>query len=136
MLRQKIFLTSKSNSARRSNALQAYKLWRVMDEMDQRLAEGFCLSRLAQVAQLSECHFNRIFKRAIGNVSLAALYSLANIRRKGFASRDRPQRYRHRVRDWLFKLMPVLTSLSRRGGSYAQRVSPHVGFGPLCRFCG
>lgn len=66
MLRQKIFLTSKSNSARRSNALQAYKLWRVIDEMDQRLAEGFCLSRLAQVAQLSECHFNRICKRATG----------------------------------------------------------------------
>jgi len=51
---------------RRSNALQAYKLRRVIDLMNQRLAEAFCLVDLAEAAQLSEYHFSRLFKRATG----------------------------------------------------------------------
>jgi AraC family transcriptional regulator len=53
-------------AGRRSNALQAYKLRRVIDLMNQHLAHDFSLARLAQVAQLSEYHFSRLFKRATG----------------------------------------------------------------------
>ena len=53
-------------TGRRSNALQAYKLRRVLDLMNQRLAQDFSLATLAQAAQLSEYHFSRLFKRATG----------------------------------------------------------------------
>lgn len=53
-------------AGRRSNALQAYKLRRVIDLMDRRLAESFSLADLAEAAQLSEYHFSRLFKRATG----------------------------------------------------------------------
>ncbi|ATH81597.1 AraC family transcriptional regulator [Ectopseudomonas mendocina] len=53
-------------TGRRSNALQAYKLRRVVDLMNQHLAQDFSLSSLAQAAQLSEYHFSRLFKRATG----------------------------------------------------------------------
>ncbi|TLX56208.1 AraC family transcriptional regulator [Stutzerimonas nosocomialis] len=52
--------------ARRGNALQAHKLRRVIELMNQRLAEDFCLANLARAAQLSEYHFSRLFKRATG----------------------------------------------------------------------
>lgn len=51
---------------RHSNALQAYKLRRVIDVMNQHLAETFSLGALADVAQLSEYHFSRLFKQATG----------------------------------------------------------------------
>ncbi|WP_421684612.1 helix-turn-helix domain-containing protein [Stutzerimonas urumqiensis] len=51
---------------RRSNALQAYKLRRVTEAMNLRLAEAFSLADFAAAAQLSECHFSRLFKRATG----------------------------------------------------------------------
>lgn len=54
------------NPARRSNALQAYKLRRVIDTMNARLAEEFSLAYLADVAELSAYHFSRLFKRATG----------------------------------------------------------------------
>ncbi|MBA1275418.1 helix-turn-helix domain-containing protein [Stutzerimonas azotifigens] len=53
-------------TTRRSNALQAYKLRRVIDMMNARLAEDFSLAQLAEAAQLSEYHFSRLFKRATG----------------------------------------------------------------------
>lgn len=51
---------------RRSNALQAHKLRRVTEAMNLRLAEAFSLADFAAAAQLSECHFSRLFKRATG----------------------------------------------------------------------
>jgi len=51
---------------RRSNALQAYKLRRVLEAMEQGLAQPFSLAELARTAQLSEYHFSRLFKRATG----------------------------------------------------------------------
>ncbi len=51
---------------RRSNALQAYKLRKVIDAMNARLADEFSLTRLAHTAKLSEYHFSRMFKRATG----------------------------------------------------------------------
>jgi AraC family transcriptional regulator len=48
------------------NALQAYKLRRVIDLMNQHLAEVFSLDVLAEAVQLSEYHFSRLFKRATG----------------------------------------------------------------------
>ncbi|MFV9657259.1 helix-turn-helix domain-containing protein [Pseudomonas sp. NY15366] len=53
-------------AGRRSNALQAYKLRRVIDLMNQHLAQDFSLAKLAQAAQLSEYHFSRLFKHATG----------------------------------------------------------------------
>ncbi|MDN3558676.1 AraC family transcriptional regulator [Vreelandella neptunia] len=53
-------------TGRRNNALQAYKLRRVIDRMNQRLAEAFSLADLADAAQLSEYHFSRLFKQAMG----------------------------------------------------------------------
>jgi AraC family transcriptional regulator len=56
-----------SHSApRRSNALQAYKLRRVIDAMNEHLADDFRLAHWAQIAELSEYHFSRMFKRATG----------------------------------------------------------------------
>ena len=51
---------------RRNNALQAYKLCRVIDFMNQHLADAFSLADVAEVAQLSEYHFSRLFKQATG----------------------------------------------------------------------
>ncbi len=53
-------------SALRSNALPAYKLRRVIEAMNERLAEDFSLTKMARVAELSEYHFSRMFKRATG----------------------------------------------------------------------
>lgn len=53
-------------SIRRSNALPAYKLRKVIGVMNERLAEEFSLAALAQVVELSEYHFSRMFKRATG----------------------------------------------------------------------
>ncbi|WP_415846334.1 helix-turn-helix domain-containing protein [Stutzerimonas zhaodongensis] len=53
-------------TAQRSNALQAYKLRRVVNLMNERLAEDFSLSDLAEAAQLSDYHFSRLLKRATG----------------------------------------------------------------------
>jgi AraC family transcriptional regulator len=55
-----------NRSARRNNALQAYKLRRVIEAMTEGLAADFSLANLARVAQLSEYHFSRMFKRATG----------------------------------------------------------------------
>jgi AraC family transcriptional regulator len=51
---------------RSSNALPAYKLRRVVEEMNAQLADDFSLTRLARSAELSEYHFSRMFKRATG----------------------------------------------------------------------
>ncbi len=51
---------------RRSNALPAYKLRRVIEAMDAQLADDFSLAQLARTAELSEYHFSRMFKRATG----------------------------------------------------------------------
>lgn len=51
---------------RRSGALQAYKLRRVLAVMNEGLAEDFNLAQLARIAELSEYHFSRVFKRATG----------------------------------------------------------------------
>ncbi|MDZ5434852.1 helix-turn-helix domain-containing protein [Pseudomonas fluorescens] len=53
-------------ATRRSNALQAYKLRRVIDAMNEHLADEFRLAHLAHIAGLSEYHFSRMFKRATG----------------------------------------------------------------------
>ncbi|WP_434577215.1 helix-turn-helix domain-containing protein [Pseudomonas sp. Z1-6] len=54
------------NGNRRSNALQAYKLRRVDDAMNHHLDNDFSLAYLAEIADLSEYHFSRMFKRATG----------------------------------------------------------------------
>ena len=54
------------STVRRGNALQAYKLRRVIDAMNEHLADDFRLADLAHIADLSEYHFSRIFKRATG----------------------------------------------------------------------
>lgn len=51
---------------RRVNALQAYKLRKVTDAMSMHLGAEFSLAKLARLAELSEYHFSRMFKRATG----------------------------------------------------------------------
>lgn len=53
-------------AGRRVNALQAYKLRKVIDAMSAELGDEFSLARLAGLAELSEYHFSRMFKRATG----------------------------------------------------------------------
>ncbi|MEL7981715.1 helix-turn-helix domain-containing protein [Vreelandella titanicae] len=54
------------NAARRINALQMYKLKRVIQAMHESLAKEFSLGQLATVAELSDYHFSRMFKQATG----------------------------------------------------------------------
>ncbi|MET0848056.1 MAG: AraC family transcriptional regulator [Pseudomonas sp.] len=51
---------------RRVNALQAYKLRKVTDAMTAHLSAEFSLAKLARLAELSDYHFSRMFKRATG----------------------------------------------------------------------
>lgn len=54
------------SAAKRINALQMYKLKRVIEAMNENLAKEFSLSQLATIAELSDYHFSRMFKRATG----------------------------------------------------------------------
>ena len=49
-----------------SSGLPGFKLRRITDWMAENLAEEFSLPRLAELAGMSEFHFNRLFKRATG----------------------------------------------------------------------
>lgn len=49
-----------------SAALPGFKLRRITDWMEAHFAEEFSLGQLAEMAGLSEFHFNRLFKRATG----------------------------------------------------------------------
>lgn len=57
---------AESQPGRRVNALQAYKLRKVTDAMSAHLDADFSLAKLASLAELSEYHFSRLFKRATG----------------------------------------------------------------------
>lgn len=48
------------------SALPGFKLRRITDWMSENLAEEFSLARIAELAGMSEFHFNRLFKRATG----------------------------------------------------------------------
>lgn len=49
-----------------TSALPGFKLKRITDWMAENLQEEFSLRRLAEQAEMSEFHFNRLFKRATG----------------------------------------------------------------------
>lgn len=48
------------------SALPGFKLRRITDWMAEHMSEEFSLGRLAELAGMSEFHFNRLFKRATG----------------------------------------------------------------------
>lgn len=60
------YLDTEADDMSGRNALPAFKLRRVIQAMEQRLAESFSLGDLAQAAGMSEYHFSRLFKRATG----------------------------------------------------------------------
>ena len=53
-------------SVHRRSAIPAFRLRRVTDLMQARLAEDFNLARYAEAAEMSEAHFSRQFKRSTG----------------------------------------------------------------------
>jgi AraC family transcriptional regulator len=57
---------AETQAGRRVNALQAYKLRKVTEAMTAHLDDEFSLATLAALAELSEYHFSRLFKRATG----------------------------------------------------------------------
>ncbi|MGO3423941.1 MAG: helix-turn-helix domain-containing protein [Pseudoalteromonas distincta] len=58
---------SVTTESKRSNAsLQGYKLRKVISWMKQNLHHEFSLHLLAQLVELSDFHFNRLFKQAVG----------------------------------------------------------------------
>ncbi|MDN3446767.1 AraC family transcriptional regulator [Psychrobacter sp. APC 3281] len=48
------------------SALPKYRVKQVQDWMVEHLREEFCLSRVAQLVGMSDYHFNRLFKQAVG----------------------------------------------------------------------
>jgi AraC family transcriptional regulator len=58
--------TYKIDAQRHRGGLQAFKLHRVFEAMREQLAQPFDLARLADLAQLSEFHFSRVFKQSTG----------------------------------------------------------------------
>ncbi|WP_335945489.1 helix-turn-helix domain-containing protein [Pseudomonas sp. G166] len=60
------YLDAEAEDVSGRNALPAFKLKRVIQLMERRLAESFSLGDLAQAAGMSEYHFSRLFKRATG----------------------------------------------------------------------
>lgn len=55
-----------SDSIKAKSKLPGYLIKKITDWMKANLAEEFRLSRLAQQAQMSDFHFNRLFKKTIG----------------------------------------------------------------------
>ncbi|MDW3563481.1 AraC family transcriptional regulator [Enterobacter cloacae] len=55
-----------TNVSRPRGGLQAYKLYRVFKAMREELARPFNLARLAELTELSEFHFSRVFKQSTG----------------------------------------------------------------------
>ncbi|EJM72751.1 helix-turn-helix domain-containing protein [Pseudomonas sp. GM55] len=55
-----------TGSIRGASSLPAFKLRRITAWMAEHLAEEFSLALLAEQAGMSEYHFNRLFKRAVG----------------------------------------------------------------------
>jgi AraC family transcriptional regulator len=53
-------------SRENKSALPRYKLKQIQDWMVEHLSEEFSLSKLAQLAGISDYHFNRLFKKATG----------------------------------------------------------------------
>ena len=60
------YTTLTGNARGESSSLPGFKLRRITDWMSDNLAEEFSLPRLAEQAGISEFHFNRLFKRAVG----------------------------------------------------------------------
>lgn len=55
-----------THSNKEASSLPAFKLRRITAWMAEHLAEEFSLALLAEQAGMSESHFNRLFKRAVG----------------------------------------------------------------------
>lgn len=58
--------TYKIDAQRQRGGLQAFKLHRVFEAMRQQLAQPFDLATFADLAELSEFHFSRVFKQSTG----------------------------------------------------------------------
>ncbi|KAA0972983.1 helix-turn-helix domain-containing protein [Pseudomonas sp. ANT_H12B] len=61
------YLDAGAENIAHRNALPAFKLKRVVNTMEKKLGEDFCLADLANEIGMSEYHFSRLFKRATGH---------------------------------------------------------------------
>ncbi|WP_448144839.1 helix-turn-helix domain-containing protein [Pseudomonas silesiensis] len=61
------YLDAGAENIAHRNALPAFKLKRVVNSMEKKLGEDFCLANLAHEIGMSEYHFSRLFKRATGH---------------------------------------------------------------------
>lgn len=61
------YLDDSADDIARRNALPAYKLRRVLADMEANLQKEFSLRALAEAADMSEFHFSRLFKKATGH---------------------------------------------------------------------
>ncbi|MGF6282869.1 helix-turn-helix domain-containing protein [Pseudomonas silensiensis] len=61
------YLDAGAENIAHRNALPVFKLKRVVNTMEKKLGEDFCLADLANEIGMSEYHFSRLFKRATGH---------------------------------------------------------------------